>query len=106
MSIMLSIAKLFPNQYTTIVGQNGILDIAKWKREIKKTKIQEIYNNFTILEENLDLLEYQKFIFDNFGELIADYDTFIIKIKQLYYDDNYEKYQIIKEENITKIVAV
>jgi hypothetical protein len=70
---MLSLAKLFPNQSTTTDSSNGILDISKWKIDEKKTKIQEIYDNFKILQENLDLPEYQKFIFDNFGELIDTY---------------------------------
>jgi len=39
-------------------------------------------------------------------ELDKDYDKFIVKIIQLYYDDNYKNYQIIKEEDITKIVAI
>ena len=39
-------------------------------------------------------------------ELIKEYDTFIIKIIQLYYDDNYEKYQCIKKENITELVSI
>jgi hypothetical protein len=40
------------------------------------------------------------------GELVKEYDTFIVKIIQLYYNDNYETYQAIKEENITDKVAV
>jgi len=39
-------------------------------------------------------------------ELVKDYDKFIVKNIQLYYDDDYEEYQPIKEENITKKVAV
>ena len=35
-------------------------------------------------------------------ELVEEYDTFIVKIIQLYYNDDYETYQSIKEENITK----
>jgi hypothetical protein len=40
------------------------------------------------------------------NELLKDYDTFIVKIIQLYYDDNYEEYNPIKEEIITDIVCV
>lgn len=39
-------------------------------------------------------------------ELAYNYDTFIIKLIQLYYDDNYDQYQYYKEEDITNIVCV
>ena len=39
-------------------------------------------------------------------ELVKNYDKFLVKIVQLYYNDNYEKYMEIKEEDITKIVCV
>jgi hypothetical protein len=39
-------------------------------------------------------------------ELTKDYNNFIVKIIQLYYDDNYEIYNEIKEEDITKIVSI
>ena len=39
-------------------------------------------------------------------ELVKDYDKFIVKTIQIYYDDNNEKYEKIKEENITKLVCV
>jgi len=39
-------------------------------------------------------------------ELNKSYDTFVVKIIQLYYNDNYEKYQSVKEENITDIVCI
>jgi hypothetical protein len=39
-------------------------------------------------------------------ELIKEYDKFIVKIIQLYYNDNYEKYKYIKEEDITKLVCL
>ena len=39
-------------------------------------------------------------------ELVKDYDKFIVKIIQLYYDDDYAKYQEIKEEDITKTVCI
>ena len=32
--------------------------------------------------------------------------TVFVKIIQLFYDDNYEEYQLIKEEEITKIVSI
>lgn len=39
-------------------------------------------------------------------ELNKDYDHFIVKLIQLYYDDNYDKYKVIKKENITHIVTI
>ncbi len=39
-------------------------------------------------------------------ELVKDYDEFIVKIIQIYYDDDYEKYEPIKVENITDIICV
>ena len=39
-------------------------------------------------------------------ELIKDYESFQVKIIQLYYDDDYEKYQNVKEEIITDIVTI
>ena len=39
-------------------------------------------------------------------ELIKEYDKFIVKIIQLYYNDNYTEYQYIKEEDITNLVCL
>ena len=39
-------------------------------------------------------------------ELCKDYDEFIVKVVQLFYNDTYEKYQPIKVEDITKLVTV
>jgi hypothetical protein len=39
-------------------------------------------------------------------EISKQYLEFQVKIYQLYYDDNYQKYQRIKEEDITKFVCV
>ena len=39
-------------------------------------------------------------------ELTKDYDEFIVKIIQLYYDDDYEIYKPLKRENITDIVCI
>ena len=42
----------------------------------------------------------------NYKELVKNYETFQVKIIQLYYDDDYDTYQTIKEENITDIVTI
>ena len=39
-------------------------------------------------------------------ELTKDYQKFEVKIIQLFYNDDYEIYKEIKEENITKLVCV
>ena len=39
-------------------------------------------------------------------QLVCNYDTFIVKTIQLYYNDNYETYVDYKEENITDIVCI
>jgi hypothetical protein len=39
-------------------------------------------------------------------ELVKDYDKFVVKIIQMYYDDDLDKYEFIKEEDITDKVAV
>ena len=39
-------------------------------------------------------------------ELVKDYDNFIVKIIQIYYNDNYEEYKKVKEEEITNLVCI
>jgi len=39
-------------------------------------------------------------------ELIKAYEEFVVKIIQIYYNDNYEKYEAIKEEIITDLVCI
>jgi hypothetical protein len=39
-------------------------------------------------------------------ELVKEYDIFIVKIIQIYYNDDYNKYQNIKEEVITDLVCI
>ena len=39
-------------------------------------------------------------------ELMKEYDTFIVKTIQLFYNDDYEEYKNVKEENITDLVCV
>lgn len=40
------------------------------------------------------------------NELVKNYELFIVKIIQIYYNDNYDVYQPIKEEIITDKVAI
>ena len=41
-------------------------------------------------------------------DVVKDYDTdtFIVKTIQLFYNDDYEEYKNVKEENITDLVCV
>ena len=39
-------------------------------------------------------------------ELVKDYETFIVKTIQLFYNDDYEEYKNVKEEEITDLVCV
>ena len=39
-------------------------------------------------------------------ELTKNYDKFIVKIIQVFYNDNYEKYQNVKEDIITDKVCI
>jgi hypothetical protein len=39
-------------------------------------------------------------------ELVKSYDKFIVKVIQIYYNDNYLIYQSVKEEDITDLVCV
>jgi hypothetical protein len=63
----------------------------------------KINNNHIIIEQKERI---QNLINIIKNELSKEYDTFIVKLIQLYYNDNYEKYEPIKEENITSIVTV
>lgn len=39
-------------------------------------------------------------------ELVKDYESFIVKIIQIYYNDNYDIYEKVKIEDITKVVCI
>ena len=39
-------------------------------------------------------------------ELVKDYDKFIVKLIQLYYDDDNDKYKKKKTEEITDLVCI
>ena len=85
------------NEIVNGIGGKSII-IIRYNPDIVKNneQIQNISQNIRI-----DLLV--KIIKE---ELIKCYKTFIVKIIQLFYNDNYEIYQQIKEENITDIVCI
>jgi len=39
-------------------------------------------------------------------QLTKDYNKFCVKIIQLFYDDNYDDYELVKSEDITKLVTI
>lgn len=39
-------------------------------------------------------------------QLVKNYNKFCVKIIQLFYDDNYKDYKLVKKENITKLVTI
>jgi hypothetical protein len=85
------------NEIVNGIGGKSVI-IIRFNPDITKNKGKKINLN---LSDKLDLL-----VDKIKEELIKDYDDFIVKISQLYYDDNYDKYQEIKEEDITKIVCL
>jgi hypothetical protein len=85
------------NEIVNGIGGKSVI-IIRYNPDIVKNNGKAININKS---EKIDLLV--KTIKD---ELIKTYDTFIIKIIQLYYDDNYETYNPIKDENITDKVAI
>ena len=85
------------NEIVNGIGGKSIIIIRYNPDTIKnKGKIIEIKQ-----EERINLLV--KSIKE---ELVKDYEKFIVKLIQLYYDDNYEEYKEIKEEEITKLVCI
>ena len=85
------------NEIVNGIGGKSIIIIRYNPDTIKnKGKIIEIKQ-----EERINLLV--KSIKE---ELVKDYDKFIVKLIQLYYDDNYEEYKEIKQEEITKLVCI
>ena len=85
------------NEIVNGIGGRSVI-IIRYNPDIikNKNKVIKVSNS-----DKLDLLV--KTIKD---ELVKEYDTFIVKNIQLYYNDNYETYQPIKEEIITDLVAV
>jgi len=85
------------NEIVNCIGGKSVI-IIRYNPDI-------VRNNGKILDikqyNRIDLLV--KIIKD---ELVKDYANFIVKIIQIYYNDNYEKYEQIKEENITKLICV
>ncbi len=79
------------------IGGKSVI-VIRFNADITKHKGKKLNLN---LSDRIDLL-----VDKIKEEIVKDCDEFIVKIIQLYYDDDYKTYQTIKEEDITKIVAV
>jgi glycosyltransferase involved in cell wall biosynthesis len=64
---------------------------------IKSLKVQKVPFNELLIVHTVE---------EQLVEKLKNYDKFIVKIIQVFYNDNYEKYQNIKEEIITDKVCV
>jgi hypothetical protein len=85
------------NEIVNGIGGKSVI-IIRYNPDTIKNKGKNIHINNA---ERIDLLvETIK------KELVKNYERFIIKIVQVCYNDNYEKYEKIKEEDITSIVCV
>ena len=85
------------NEIVNGIGGKSVI-IIRYNPDIIKNKGNDIKINQT---ERVDLLV--KTIKE---ELVKEYDSFLVKIIQLYYDDDYKDYKKVKEEDITSIVCI
>ena len=85
------------NEIVSGIGGKSVI-IIRYNPDIIKNNGKKININNS---ERIDLLV--KIIKE---ELIKTYDEFVVKIIQLFYNDNYEIYQSIKEEIITDKVCI
>ena len=85
------------NEIVNGIGGKSIIFIRYNPDKIKNNDKEIIIKN----SERLDLL-----VRKIKEELIKPYEEFVVKIIQKYYNDNYEKYEAIKEEIITDLVCI
>ena len=85
------------NEIVNGIGGKSVI-IIRYNPDVVRNNGKEI---ILTNKERLDILV--KIIKE---ELVKDYEKFLVKTIQLYYDDNNEKYEKIKEENITTLVCV
>lgn len=84
------------NEIVSGIGGKSVIfirynpDMIKNKKKINIDASERLYNLVKVIKE----------------ELVVDYDNFVVKMIQLYYNDDYDIYQYKKEENITDIVAI
>ena len=85
------------NEIVNGIGGKSVI-IIRFNPDITKNKGKKV--NIKLSEKIHKLVGKIK------EELVQEYKRFQIKIIQMYYDDNYDKYLEIKEEDITKLVTV
>lgn len=85
------------NEIVNVIGGKSVIIIRYNQDIIKNNGKNVIIQNSERIDSLVEIIK---------DELTKDYDKFIVKIIQLFYNDNYEKYERIKEENITDIVCV
>jgi hypothetical protein len=79
------------------IGGKSIIIIRFNPDKITNKKKEVKIDRKTRLDALIDIIQ---------SERIAVYDTFIVKLIQMYYDDNFDSYLEIKVEDITHLVAV
>ena len=98
---------------TSLFDEPEILTVQKLniQNEINKNKTQETNQNITnepqLITNNFNykLVGYRAGQNDSSIILKKGSNEFLVKIIQIYYNDNYKEYQPIKEENITELVC-
>ena len=85
------------NELVNGIGGKSVIFIRFNPDQIKNNNQQINIDLTTKLQKLVEVIKF---------ELMYQYDTFIIKLIQLYYNDNYENYQEYKEENITNLVCI
>lgn len=85
------------NEIVNGIGGRSVI-VIRYNPDIVRNKNKKLK---ILARERLDLLV--KIIKK---ELTKDYNKFVVKIIQLYYDDNYEIYKPMKAEKITKLVSI
>ena len=85
------------NEIVNGIGGKSIIFIRYNPDKIKN-------NDKEIIIKNSDRLDLLVRIIKE--ELIKPYEEFVVKIIQIYYNDNNEKYEAIKEEIITDLVCI
>lgn len=93
-------SKILPNKRSLIVsgiGSKSVI-IIRFNPDLIRHRKEKIDIHL------IDRCNYlHKFVSE---EISSDYDAFIVKIIQMYYDDPNEEYKMIREENITFRVCV
>jgi hypothetical protein len=85
------------NEIVNGIGGKSVIFIRYNPDKVKNKGKQQMINQKEKIDLLINTVKY---------ELSNNYDIFTVKIIQLYYDDNYDIYQPIKQEIITNIVSI